>query len=204
MNAEFLDITLIVGAYFIGSIPFGFVLSKLFAKIDIRDHGSRNIGATNVYRTLGNKLGALTLLADILKGFFPVWLAGALTSSEALVCATALAAFFGHLYPIYLKFSGGKGVATAVGVYFALAPWALLFGFVAFVLVLFAFRYVSLSSIAGAIAISLFMILSPVAYPRISVASAAIIAVMIVYRHKDNIRRLQTGQESRIGKRTEG
>ena len=199
MNAETINTALIIGAYLVGSIPFGLVFSKVFAKVDIRRQGSRNIGATNVYRTLGKKLGALTLLADILKGFFPAWLASVLTGSEMIVCATALAAFLGHLYPIYLKFSGGKGVATAVGGYLVLAPWALLFAFVVFSLVMILSRYVSLSSMAAAIAVPLFMCLSPEAYPGAFLGAATIITGLIVLRHKDNIKRILAGEESKVG-----
>ena len=182
-----------------GSIPFGLLFSRVCAKIDIREHGSRNIGATNVYRNLGKKLGALTLCADILKGFFPAWLAGILTGSEIMVCATALAAFLGHLYPIYLKFSGGKGVATAVGGYLVLAPWALLAAFVVFVLVMIVFRYVSLSSMAAALTVPLFMCFSLDSYPRAFLITAVIIAALIIFRHKENIKRLLAGEESKVG-----
>ena len=199
MNAKILEIALILGAYLVGSIPFGLIFSKLFAQVDIREQGSRNIGATNVYRSLGKKLGALTLLADILKGFLPVWLASELTGSDMIVCATALAVFLGHLYPVYLKFSGGKGVATAVGVYLVLAPWALLFAFVVFVLVMLAFRYVSLSSMAAALAVPIFMCFPLGSYPQASLITAVIITVLIVYRHRENIKRLLAEEESKVG-----
>lgn len=200
MNIDFFTNTaLIIAAYLVGSIPFGLVFSKLFAKIDIRDHGSHNIGATNVYRNLGKKLGVLTLTADIFKGFFPAWVASVLTGSEMIVCAAALAAFLGHLYPIYLRFSGGKGVATAVGGYLVLAPWALLGAFVVFVLVMVLFRYVSLSSMAAAVAVPLLMCIFPENYPGPYLGGASIITGLIVFRHKDNIKRLAAGEESKIG-----
>jgi glycerol-3-phosphate acyltransferase PlsY len=201
MDFDLLDIALILGAYLLGSIPFGLVFSKMFAKIDIREYGSHNIGATNVYRNLGKTLGVLTLLADIGKGFLPAWLAGALTGSEIMVSATALAAFLGHLYPVYLKFSGGKGVATAVGGYLVLAPGALLGAFVVFVLAMVAFRYVSVSSMAAALAVPLFMCLSPGSHSQAFLITAAIISALIVLRHKENIKRLVAGEESKVGKK---
>jgi glycerol-3-phosphate acyltransferase PlsY len=145
MNKEALVIVAL--AYLVGSIPFGLILSKLFAKRDIRSAGSGNIGATNVMRVLGKKLGVLTLMFDILKGAIFVILAEVVTHSEIWASLAGLAAFLGHLYPIYLNFRGGKGVATSVGIFLFLAPYALLVDIVIFLLVVYQTRYVSLGSI---------------------------------------------------------
>ena len=113
---------LILIAYLCGSIPTGLILSRIIAGVDVRKYGSHNIGATNVYRILGKKLGGLTLLGDVLKGFLPVYLVYKITGSETWTSIAALATFLGHLYPVYLKFSGGKGVATALGAFLFLSP----------------------------------------------------------------------------------
>lgn len=199
MNAWTIPLGLILASYLLGSVPFGLILSKLFARIDIRQHGSHNIGATNVYRNLGKKLGALTLCCDILKGFLPVFVVRQVTGSDEWTALAALAAFLGHLYPVYLRFSGGKGVATAVGAYIVLAPTLLLGGFLVFALVLALSRYVSLSSITAAVVIPLFMSFLADSYSQAYLLVAVMFALMITYRHKENLKRLKAGQESKIG-----
>ena len=142
---------LILIAYLCGSIPTGLILSRIIAGIDVRKYGSHNIGATNVYRILGKKLGGLTLLGDVLKGFLPVYLVSKITGSDTWTSMAALAAFLGHLYPVYLKFSGGKGVATALGVFLVLSPQIVVINFLIFVLIVGIFRYVSLGSVFAAL-----------------------------------------------------
>ncbi|MFH0812660.1 MAG: glycerol-3-phosphate 1-O-acyltransferase PlsY [Pseudomonadota bacterium] len=201
MEAFIFNSGLILIAYLCGSIPTGLILSRFFAHIDIRTYGSRNIGATNVYRTAGKKLGALTLLGDIIKGFLPVYITHKVTGAEVWVCLAALAAFLGHLYPVYLKFSGGKGVATALGAFLVLSPKILLFSLLIFIIVLGVFRYVSLSSIAAAASVPLLMFFPPYQYSNTYRITALIVALMITYRHKENIKRIINGDESKIGSR---
>lgn len=194
-----LNIGLVVISYLIGSIPTGLLFGRAFAEIDIREHGSHNIGATNVYRSAGKMLGGLTLLGDTLKGFLPVCLVYAITGSETWASLTALATFLGHLYPVYLKFSGGKGVATGLGVFLFLAPKALIFCLGIFCIVLALCRYVSFSSMSAALALPLLMIFSSHPYPRTYSATAALLSIMIIVRHKENIKRLIKGEEHKIG-----
>jgi glycerol-3-phosphate acyltransferase PlsY len=195
MNTEALILILL--AYLVGSIPFGLILSKLFAKTDIRKVGSGNIGATNVMRVLGKKLGVLTLMFDILKGAIFVILAEVVTHSEIWASLAGLAAFLGHLYPIYLKFRGGKGVATSVGIFLFLAPYALLVDIVIFLLVVYQTRYVSLGSIIAAALLP--VILLVFSYSYVYVILAVIMGGFIILRHRDNIQRLRQGRENKIG-----
>lgn len=184
--------------YLLGAIPTGLVLGRAFAKIDIREHGSHNIGATNVYRNLGKKLGVLTLLGDILKGLIPVYLVCRLTGAETLVAIAALAAFLGHVYSVYLKFSGGKGVATALGVLLVLAPAVVAVSVGIFIITVLWSRYVSLGSILASLAAPVLMAVSH-AYPSSYVLSATAIALLITYRHRENIQRIIAKQESKVG-----
>jgi len=192
-------ITTILLAYLVGSIPFGLILSKLFAKRDIRSAGSGNIGATNVMRVLGKKLGVLTLMFDILKGAIFVILAEVVTHSEIWASLAGLAAFLGHLYPIYLKFRGGKGVATSVGIFLFLAPYALLVDIVIFLLVVYQTRYVSLGSIIAAALLP--VILLVFSYSYVYVILAVIMGGFIILRHRDNIQRLKQGRETKFGEK---
>ena len=197
MNTEALILILL--AYLVGSIPFGLILSKLFAKRDIRSAGSGNIGATNVMRVLGKKLGVLTLMFDILKGAIFVILAEVVTHSEIWTSLAGLAAFLGHLYPIYLKFRGGKGVATSVGIFLFLAPYALLVDIVIFLLVVYQTRYVSLGSIIAAALLP--VILLVFSYSYVYVILAVIMGGFIILRHRDNIQRLKQGRETKFGEK---
>lgn len=190
---------LILGAYLCGAIPTGVILSKLAAGVDIRKYGSHNIGATNVYRTLGVRLGVLTLLGDVLKGFLPVYLVYRLTGAETWTSAAALATFAGHLYPVYLRFSGGKGVATALGVLLVLSPGILALLILIFVVILSVFRYVSLGSIIAAFAAPILMYVVPYSYPGVYIVTALIMAIMVAYRHKENIKGIIKKTESKLG-----
>jgi glycerol-3-phosphate acyltransferase PlsY len=193
----------IVLAYLLGSIPMGVLLSRLKGQ-DPRKVGSGNIGATNVMRAAGKGLGAVTLLCDALKGFLPVWLAIEFGLSDRLVAAIGLAAFAGHIFPVYLKFKGGKGVATAVGVFLAFCWSAVLIDLVVFALVLTIWRYVSLGSIVAAGLMPfllLFLHLIGRAMPLSYVVLSAIMAVLIIIKHRPNIVRLRAGTENRMGKK---
>lgn len=193
-----MTVILILFAYVLGSIPSGFILGRL-AGIDVRNAGSGNIGATNVARVLGKGRGALTLLADIAKGFIPVLIGQRLDLSDAALALIATAAFLGHLYPLFLKFHGGKGVATAFGDFLALAPYATLILVFIFAVAVLSSRRVSLGSLAAALAapISLWALSAPMEF----IIMGAFIGAMIVLRHRDNIGRLLAGTEPRLGSR---
>lgn len=191
-----MEILLIVVAYLLGSIPSGYVLGKL-SGVDVRAAGSGNVGATNVARVVGKRQGILTLVIDVAKGVLPIVIGRRVHLPELAIACAGIAAFLGHLYPIYLKFKGGKGVATALGVFLALAPLATLILFVVFAVVMGSSRIVSLSSIAAALAAPVALWL--LGYPPIFVGMGVFLAAMIVWRHRGNIRRLRSGTEPRFG-----
>jgi glycerol-3-phosphate acyltransferase PlsY len=190
-------------AYLLGSIPFGYVLLKIFRKQDVRTIGSGNIGATNVARSGAKGLGIATLVLDALKGFVAVAIARQLPSSTNLALAAATAALFailGHMFPVWLKFKGGKGVATGVGVFLALAPKAVLVVLVIFAAIVAVSRYVSLGSIVDSALFPIFFLVmyrSNATVPTVLLVCG--VAVLIIFKHKDNIRRLVTGTEHRFG-----
>lgn len=196
-------------AYFLGSIPFGLILAKLFGGRDVRKAGSGNIGATNVARVVGPIAGILTLLLDAAKGAFAVVLAARLTGENATwMMVASFFVLLGHCYPVWLKFKGGKGVATAAGIFLALSPYAMLGSLLLFILVVAYWRYVSLGSIAAACAIPLLMyfLWAPRhAPPHIVTFGSLGIAVFVVYKHDANIQRLVEGVEPRFsfGKKKE-
>ena len=189
------EILLIIAAYLLGSIPTGLLLAKA-AGVDIRSSGSGNIGATNVYRTLGRSVGILTLSGDCLKGAIPVVVARYFGMSDLWIAAAGLAAFLGHVYTIFLGFKGGKGVATALGVFLAVSPAAIGSALLIFVAVVWKWRYISLGSISAAMAmpgmVAVFDSRPPV------VVMAAIVALLVVWKHRENIKRLRSGTESKF------
>ena len=182
-------------AYLLGSVPTGYLLGYL-SGVDVRRAGSGNVGATNVARVAGKKLGLLTLIGDAAKGFIPVYLARALGLDDGLTGLVALAAFLGHLYPVFLKFQGGKGVATALGALLALAPAATGVLLLVFLAVALAGRVVSLASMAAAVAAPAALWLFGCPAPWIGVT--AVMALFIVWRHRANIERLRAGAEPRF------
>ena len=185
----------VVAAYLIGGIPFGLILVRLMTGADVREGGSGNIGATNVLRTTGRAAGVLTLLLDGGKGWFAVWLASFLTGGNILwMSAAALAVLLGHAFSIWLKFTGGKAVASFVGAFLYLTPLPLLAVILIFVFVVVWTRYLSLGSIIAAALFPLacWMILHP-DWPVIVASFGA--AVLIVQRHSANIDRLRAGEE---------
>jgi len=185
----------LVIAYFLGAIPFGYLLVKWKTGADVRAAGSGNIGATNVLRTSGRVPGVATLLLDIAKGYAAVWIAGRLTTHSPLwMSAAALAVMAGHAYPLFLRFHGGKAVASFVGAFLCLTPLALAAVLVVFVGVVAWTRYISMGSIVGAATfpLAVWIILHPA--PPV-VAAAVIAAAFIIYRHSSNIRRLRAGSE---------
>jgi glycerol-3-phosphate acyltransferase PlsY len=194
-----------LAAYLIGGIPFGYLIAKYFVGINIKEHGSGNIGATNVLRVLkeidpkkAKKLAAITLFLDAFKGAFVILLAKFFGVCEATQWAIAVIAVIGHCFSPYLKFEGGKGVATTAGVLLVLIPKAVLVGLVVWFIMAKTVKISSISSLTG---ILVGMASSYVLYPYLSIHSHAplwIIAFIVIYKHKENIYRLITGQEKRV------
>jgi glycerol-3-phosphate acyltransferase PlsY len=189
----------IVGAYLIGSIAFGILVSKLYGLPDPRTVGSGNIGATNVARS-GKKMAAiLTLLGDVFKGWFPVWIALQSGMLMWVVSGVGLAVFFGHLYPIYHRFKGGKGVATALGVMLAISPVLGAAALLTWVLVFAISRYSSLGAIVAALLAPIYAwYLLPY---RDYVITVFVMSVFLIWRHRGNIQKLIAGTESGFGKK---
>jgi glycerol-3-phosphate acyltransferase PlsY len=182
--------------YLLGSVPTGLLLAKFFSKVDPRKTGSGNIGATNIFRTAGKGLGILTLAGDVLKGMIPIGIAIQLGISDLWLAAVGLSTFLGHIFPIFLGFRGGKGVATALGVYLVISPIAVLMEFLLFAGLVWRWRYISLGSICCATTIPIliaFFRSDSQAYFILSV----IIAALILYRHQENIVRLLQGTENK-------
>jgi len=190
------EILLVLAAYIVGSIPTGLLLSKAVGGVDIRTMGSGNIGATNAYRTMGRKVGILTLIGDSLKGVLPVVAANAFGFPDLVIALAGIAAFLGHIFPLFLKFKGGKGVATALGVFIAVSPVAVLCSLGVFSVVLYAWRFVSLASITAAAMMPVFIAL--IDRRPVVVAMSVVIAATVIIKHSDNIKRLKNGTENRF------
>ncbi len=187
----------VVVGYLSGSIPFGVLVAARFAKKDVRAAGSGNIGATNVARVAGKKLGALVLVLDAAKGALPVWLSLHLFPSEPVLhVATAVAAFLGHVFPVWLRFKGGKGVATALGVLLVLLPLPALLGFVVWLLVLALTRVSSVGSLLGGLtAVVAAFVLDA---PRPSALLGVGLLVAMLLTHRGNIERLLKRSENKV------
>jgi glycerol-3-phosphate acyltransferase PlsY len=182
-------------AYLIGGIPFGYLLVRMRTGQDVRSKGSGNIGATNVLRTTGRAAAVATLVLDIGKGCLAVWLAGKLTNhSAAAMSLAALAVMAGHAYPVFLKFRGGKAVASFIGAFLVLTPVPLLASLALFVIVVAATRHISLGSIvaAGSLPLAVYLIEHP---PAPVLIASLVAGVFIIYRHAANIQRLRAGTE---------
>jgi glycerol-3-phosphate acyltransferase PlsY len=196
LDSSFITLTII--AYLVGSIPFGLLFTRLFTGMNLRNVGSGNIGATNALRAGGKLLGLLTLLADLAKGAIPVFIAVQLYEGhDMMVALVSAAAFFGHIFPVYLGFRGGKGVATLFGVTLPWLFWVAVTGFMVWLIVLLASRYVSIASMAAAMAfpIAAWMLDSGI----IASITMAIFALTVLIRHESNIRHLLKGSEPKIG-----
>ena len=189
-------------AYLLGSIPFGLLLAKLFGGGDVRKAGSGNIGATNVARVAGPLAGILTLIFDTAKGTASVWLAGRVTNgSTTWMMIAAFAVLLGHCFPVWLKFKGGKGVATALGVFLALSPLAAVSALLLFILCVVFWRYVSLGSVAAAAAMPLliYFLWAPGHAPPIIIDVGTLaIAGLVIFKHGGNLQRLVDGTEPRF------
>ncbi len=207
-------IVVAVVAYLLGSIPFGYLLVRIFRGQDIRQTGSGNIGATNVARSGAKGLGIATLVLDALKGALAVGVAAAIANSEYNLCGdfvqyvcvstlrlmsvAALFAVLGHVFPVWLKFKGGKGVATALGVFCVLFPKAILLALAVFIIVVALTRYVSLGSILGAIAFPVAAFFTQQT-DSLSLLLASSVSLIVILKHHQNIRRLLAGTENRFG-----
>ena len=191
-------------AYVVGSVPTAYLAGKLFRGIDLREHGSRNLGATNVYRVMGWKIALLVLVIDIAKGALPVlvlprWMDSVTAHLWAIMFG--LAAILGHVRPIFLLWKGGgKGVATAAGAFFALVPLPTLLALVVFVVVLFTSGYVSLSSLSAALALPVALLLDRGVRSPLFMVSL-VVCLFVFWTHRANIGRLRRGEESRFGRK---
>lgn len=192
---QMLLILLLAGAYLLGSIPTGLLLGKAYG-IDVRKEGSGNIGATNLYRTVGRKVGVMTLVGDCLKGLLPVLAVKYSALPVEHAAWVGLAAFCGHVFSVFLRFRGGKGVATALGVFLALSPLAVLIALGVFVALMLVWRYVSLGSIAAAAVMPIAV--WALGEGRMVEVVTMIVAVIVIIRHSENIKRLVAGTENRF------
>ncbi len=188
--------------YLLGSIPFGFLIARIAGIRDIRRSGSGNIGATNITRIVGVVPGLATLLLDGGKGALAVWIAGRLGHTDATPIAFAgLAAILGHMFPVWLRFRGGRGVATAIGAFLVIGPLAVLLDLALWLAVMLVWRYASLSSIlwAAVLPLSMYWLYAPGLHPPPAVTVCTILAaLMIIWRHRENLRRLIEGTEHRM------
>ncbi len=197
-----LDLALILLAYLVGSVSSAIVVCRLMRLGDPRQGGSGNPGATNVLRLAGKGPAAATLVGDWLKGTVPVALAWALTGDPVVAGAAGLAAFFGHLFPVFFRFQGGKGVATGFGVLLAWSPAALVAAAATWLGIAAAFRYSSLAAVVAFAMAPIYVLW--LAQSPVLTAAAALLTVALVWRHRDNIVRLAAGEESRIGSSSSG
>jgi glycerol-3-phosphate acyltransferase PlsY len=186
----------VVVAYLVGGIPFGYLLVRWRTGEDVREKGSGNIGATNVLRTAGRGIAVATLALDIAKGVFAVWLADRLSDGSALwMSLAALAVMAGHAYPVFLKFHGGKAVASFIGAFLYLTPIPMIAALLVLVIVVAVTRQISMGSIvaAGALPLATWLIEHP---PSIVILATLVAAGFVIYRHRENIERIRTGTES--------
>jgi len=193
---------LVIAAYLAGSIPTSFIIGKVFHGIDLREHGSGNLGATNAFRVLGARSALPVVLVDMAKGLLPVWLFPNWASAGfGWTLAFAAAAIAGHMFSVWVRFRGGKGIATSAGAFLALAPWAVLGGLLVWVGVTFVTGYVSVGSIVTAVLLPVLVALTPHAGGMALVWFALGLAAVVTWAHRGNIRRLMRGEEHRFGRR---
>lgn len=185
----------LIASYLIGSIPFGYIISK-FKGIDIRQYGSGNIGATNVWRTLGPGYGSVVLIFDAFKGVVGVYLGRAM-GIEGLELITGILTVLGHAYPIFLHFKGGKIIATGLGVLIALTPNVAIIALIIFVIVVFISRYISLGSVIAALSVPISMLL--LKYNLYYIVFGLAISSIAIYKHIPNLKRIISGTENKIG-----
>jgi glycerol-3-phosphate acyltransferase PlsY len=189
----------LVAVYLIGAIPVGFIVTRLVGGMDIRNAGSGNIGATNVLRTVGKLPALVTLLGDIVKGYLAVLVARRLGPEPAWAAAGAVLAIVGNCWPVFLRFRGGKGVATGFGAFLNLAVWATAPAALVWIAVAASFRFASLASILACLCLPLGVLV--LGYGGAATTAALVAAAIIIGRHHENIRRLLAGTERRLGER---
>ena len=189
----------LIAGYLFGSIPFAYLLARRHRGIDLRLAGSGNVGAANVLRTTTKKIGVSAMALDVGKGIASVLVARQIDSGATAPAVAGIAAVLGHIYPVWLGFRGGKGVATTCGVFSILAPQATLIATLVFLTLVWWTRYISLGSVAGSV------LLAPLAYmfdaPDVTVLGAIIVAAIVIHRHRSNLRRVFAGIERRLGQR---
>lgn len=190
----------LLAAYLIGAIPVGFLVARAAGSTDIRRSGSGTIGATNVLRTLGTGPAVLTLVGDVAKGYLAFRAARAIGPEAWTAAGGAVAAIVGNCWPVFLGFRGGKGVATGLGAFLGLTPLAVGPAAVLWIAVTAVSRYVSMASVVACLSLPVGALL--LGYPRSSIIAAAVVALIIVWRHRENIARLVSGTERRLGERT--
>lgn len=190
-------VLIILAAYLLGSIPFGYLI-PLFWQVDIRQQGSGNVGATNVFRTLGPLPGSIVFALDMAKGTLPILLAQNLTNNPWLIILTGFVAIIGHTFPVFLGFKGGRGVATGLGVLLGIAPEIFIGAVIIAALIILTTRYVSLASMvtAALVTIAFWGMQKPLPYTIL----AALVALLIIIRHRPNIKRLLAGTEAKISR----
>ena len=190
---------LILLGYGVGTMPFALLLARRVGGTDVRYAGSGNVGAANVLRTTGGSVAFAVMALDISKGCAVVLFANSMGASDATLASCGAAAVLGHVFPVWLKFKGGKGVATACGVFSVLTPTAAAFSAIAFVGVVWITRYVSLGSIVASLLLPVLAYVTEATQPTVFGATA--VAMLILYRHRANVARLQAGTERRLGQR---
>jgi acyl phosphate:glycerol-3-phosphate acyltransferase len=194
---------LLLVSYLLGSVPTSYVIGKGVRGIDLREHGSGNLGATNAFRVLGARWAFPVVILDVGKGFVPVWLFPGLAGvGLGWTLGFGAAAILGHMFSVWVGFKGGKGIATSAGVFLGLAPWAVLGGLVVWSAVTFPTGYVSLGSIVTALCLPLLVAFTPHAGGSRSVWFAGALALVVVWAHRANVRRLVRGEENRFGRRS--
>ncbi len=193
----YIKLALLILSYLLGSIPFGFVITRYYAGIDIRTEGSGNIGFTNVLRVVGKKAAILTLAGDTLKGFLPVVAAKLLFDDNSLSAAAGIIAVIGHDFPVFLRFKGGKGVATSFGALFGLIPLAGVFTLLIWLIVFYLWKYSSLAAITSYLILPLAIVFFD--FTLTNIAFVLFITILLLVKHIQNIKRLLKGTENKIG-----
>lgn len=195
-------VLLLAVSYLLGAVPTSYLVGRGVYGVDLRTRGSGNLGATNTFRELGWKAALPVMLFDVFKGWLPTWLFASLLLKPTFgwTLAFGTAAIVGHVFSVWVRFRGGKGVATSAGVFLALAPWAVLVGFVVFVALVLTTRIVSLGSIAAAVALPVAVIFTPHVGGRALIWFTVALALFVVWAHRANVRRLLRGEENRFGR----
>jgi len=187
---------IIIFSYLFGAIPFGFLITKLFTGLDVRKYGSANPGATNVFRVAGPIAGIITLLLDSAKGFLPVFVAASILHSQSIAVLAGSCTIAGHIWTVFLSFKGGKGVATAAGVFLAIMPLSVLFALGVFIAVFTGFGYISLASIIAAFFLPIFALITKSS--NLIFIFSLLISITVLVKHIPNIKRLLAGKENKL------